>query len=414
MNGEQKARQLRRHKRVATALFLAMALLYAAMVVLARSQSAVWIGYVRAFAEAAMVGALADWFAVTALFHHPLGLPIPHTNLIEERKQAIGDNLGGFVVDNFLTPNTIRPYIDKVRLATRVGDWLLDQKHQELVLREVFLMAKELLTKLDDQEMASLLARKAASLREQIQLHKIVAQLGDYLLLKGEHQSVITAIARSVKEYVHQNEDLVREKVKGESYFFIPGFVEDKLAAKITAGLERYFEEVETEPNHRLRGEISRQLAQFFNEVGKGAKWNDFFQDIVGNLLSEEKLKDFAIAAWQSIKATLTEELARPDSSLAHYLSNLITQQAEALRTDQQLQEKIDNWVRLTAYKFVLRNADAVAALIANTVGNWKGKDLSEKLELEVGKDLQFIRINGTLVGGLVGLIIHTITELLR
>ncbi|MEO6834140.1 MAG: DUF445 domain-containing protein [Chitinophagaceae bacterium] len=412
MTGIQKAQQLRKHKQLATALFLAMALLYVAMVWLGKYQASTWIGFVKSFAEAAMVGALADWFAITALFHHPLGLPIPHTNLIEKRKQSIGDNLGDFVVKNFLTPTTIRPYIDKLKLSTFLANWLTASKHKELVIKEVFIMAQDILDKLDDAVVARFLARKAERLKDSVHLNKMASQLGHYLLAQGEQQQVITAIAKSVKEYVSHNEELVREKVKGESYFFIPGFVEDKLAAKITAGLERYFEEVELETNHRLRGEISRQLALFFDDLGTTEKWDIFFKDILDNLLSAEKLEGFASAVWTTMKASIKAELSNTDSGLAKYLSNMLDEQVAMLQTDTVLQEKIDSWIRQTAYKLVLRNADTVGTLISTTVGNWQGKDLSEKLELEVGKDLQFIRINGTIVGGLVGLLIHTLTIL--
>lgn len=412
MTALQKAQQLRKHKQLATALFLAMAVLYVAMVWLGKQQNSSWVGYVKSFAEAAMVGALADWFAVTALFHHPLGLPIPHTNLIEKSKQSIGDNLGDFVVKNFLTPGTIRPYIDKLKLSTFLANWLSSAKHKELVIREVFVMAQDILLKLDDATVARFLARKAEGLKDSVHLNKMASQLGHYLLAQGEQQQVITAIARSVKEYVKQNEELVKEKVKGESYFFIPGFVEDKLAAKITGGLERYFEEVELDANHRLRAEISRQLSLFFEDLGTAEKWDLFFKEILDNLLSPEKLEGFAGAAWTTMKASINNELSKLDSSLAVYLSKMLDEQVATLQTDLVLQEKIDAWIRLTAYKLVLRNANTVGTLISTTVGNWQGKDLSEKLELEVGKDLQFIRINGTLVGGLVGLIIHTLTLL--
>ncbi len=408
-----KAVQLRKHKRLATGLFLLMVVVYCLMTYLSRTDSAHWIGYVKAFAEAAMVGALADWFAVTALFHHPLGLPIPHTNLIEKSKQSIGNNLGDFVVNNFLTPQNIRPYIQKLSLSAYAAEWLSAERNQELLIGELIKVLKDIVGKMDDKVMAGFIARKGSELIDTIKLNQVVAQALHYLLERKEQEKLITTLAGRIKNFIGENEEMIQEKVKEESYFFVPKFIENKLAAKISGGLSRYFEEIETDENHKIRGEINQQLSQLVEDMRTQDKWKENFEQLKSGLLSAENVNRYAADIWQSLKQTLVNELSDQHSALSRYFSRTVNELSENLKQDEALRSRIDNWIRLTAYKYILRNTDRVGDLISSTVGNWQGRELSQKLELEVGKDLQYIRINGTLVGGLVGLLIYAITHLL-
>ena len=408
---QYKVRQLRKHKQLATGLFLLMLLVYITLTWYAREHAAGWVGYVKAFAEAAMVGALADWFAVTALFHHPLGLPIPHTNLIERSKKNIGDNLGNFVVSNFLSPQNIRPYIRKITVAAYVGDWLGSPKNKDLLLTEMIKLLKDIIGKMDDTAVAGFIGKKGTELIGQVDLNQVVANALQYFLERGEQEQLVTSLAAKIKGYISLNEDMVQERVKEESYFFVPKFIDQKLAAKISGGLIRYFEEIENNKEHKIRIEIAAQLAQFVQDLKTQPRWQQEFEQLKSGLLSPDKVSRYAGDIWKSIKETLSEELSSPDSAMLRYLGKAIADISGSLKNDAVLQERIDRWIRHTAYKYILRNANNVGALISNTVGNWQGRELSRKLELEVGKDLQFIRINGTLVGGLVGLLIYTITH---
>ena len=358
MNDEAKRKQLRKYKAFATGLFVLMAVIFIVTTILQKSNSSHWIGYVRAFSEAAMVGALADWFAVTALFRHPLGLPIPHTNLIENSKQRLGDNLGSFVVSNFLSPQNIRPYIQKLKISNFVGEWLVKEKSQDILIRNLSDIVLDILNKLDDSTVSRFISNKVSEMTGDIKLNKVVGNGIGYILEKNDHQRIITNLSKQIKEYITENDEMIQERVKKGSYSFIPSFVDHKIADKIAAGLSEFFKEIEI-----------------------------------------------------SIKKTLMKELQEDHSALKNYLSKNLNEFAQNLKTDENLQNKIDHWVRVTAYKYILKNTHQFGNLISNTVGNWQGKELSEKLELEVGKDLQFIRVNGTLVGGLVGLIIYTIAH---
>ena len=411
MTDEEKKIQLRNYKMFATGLFVLMAVIFVVMTILEKKNPAHWIGYIRAFSEAAMVGALADWFAVTALFHYPLGIRIPHTNLIENSKERIGDNLGNFVVENFLSPQNIRPYIQKLKISNFVGDWLSKERNQENLMKELSNIVLDILNKLDDTEVVNFIGKKAKEMTDDVKINEIIGNGLDYVLDKNDHQRFITNLSKQIKEYVLNNQKMVKERVKSESFFLIPKFVDDGIAEKITKGLSNYFEEVELDENHSLRAEITQKLYEFSKEIQTEQKWVEEFRTIKNDFLKEEKIQQYSTDIWNSIKKSLSKELEEEQSALKNYLRKNLTELSENLKTDEVFQNKIDHWIRVTAYKYILKNTHQFGALISSTVGNWEGKELSEKLELEVGKDLQFIRVNGTIVGGFVGLIIYTVTE---
>ncbi|OVE58164.1 DUF445 domain-containing protein [Chryseobacterium mucoviscidosis] len=411
MNDEAKRKQLRKYKAFATGLFVLMAVLFIGTTLLQKTIDSHWIGYVRAFSEAAMVGALADWFAVTALFRHPLGLPIPHTNLIENSKQKLGDNLGNFVVTNFLSPENIRPYIQKLKISNFVGEWLGKEKNQDVLLKNLSDIVLDILNKLDDSEVSRFISKKVSEMTDTIKLNAILGNGINYLLDKNDHQRIITNLSSQIKNYIAENDEMIKDRVKKGSYTFIPAFVDNKIADKITSGLSDFFKEIEQDPNHEIRNLITQKIYDFSNELKQDPKWEEEFKNIKNDLLKNDKLNEYSNDIWISIKNTLTKELQDDESSLKKYLSKNLNEFSQNLKNDENFQKKIDDWVRVTAYKYILKNTHQFGNLISSTVGNWQGKELSEKLELEVGKDLQFIRVNGTIVGGLVGLIIYTIAH---
>lgn len=411
MNDAEKKIQLRKYKLFATGLFVLMAVIFVATTILEKRNPAHWIGYIRAFSEAAMVGALADWFAVTALFNYPLGLKIPHTNLIENSKDRIGDNLGNFVVSNFLSPSNIRPYIQKLKISQFVGEWLSKERNQQNLVKEMSNIVLDILNKLDDSAVVNFIGNKAKEMSDDIKINHILGNGIEYVLDKNDHQRMITSLSKQIKDYVLQNQEIVKNRVKKESFFLIPKFVDDTIAEKITTGLSSFFEEVENDQNHSIRSEITQKLYDFSHEIQTEEKWTEEFRGIKNDFLKKEKINQYSKDIWESIKKSLSKELEDEDSALKKYLQKNLSELAENLKSDEKLQYKIDHWVRVTAYKYILRNTHQFGDLISSTVGNWQGKELSEKLELEVGKDLQFIRVNGTLVGGLVGLVIYTIAN---
>lgn len=411
MNDEAKRKQLRKYKAFATGLFVLMAIIFILTTIFQKTNDSHWIGYVRAFSEAAMVGALADWFAVTALFRHPLGLPIPHTNLIENSKERLGDNLGSFVVTNFLSPQNIRPYIQKLKVSNFVGEWLSKEKNQEILIKNLSDIVLDILNKLDNSAVSGFISKKVSEMTDGIKLNKIVGNGIGYILDKNDHQRIVTNLSRQIKDYIIENDEMIQDRVKKGSYSFIPAFVDNKIADKIASGLSDFFKEIEEDPQHEIRTLITKKIHEFSVDLKEDPAWENEFKNIKNDLLKNDKLEEYSNDIWVSIKKTLMKELQDEQSSLKNYLSKNLNEFSQNLKTDENLQNKVDHWVRVTAYKYILKNTHQFGNLISSTVGNWKGKELSEKFELEVGKDLQFIRVNGTLVGGLVGLIIYTIAH---
>lgn len=373
-----------------------------------------WTGYVKAFAEAAMVGALADWFAVTALFHHPLGIPIPHTNLIETSKKRIGENLGGFVVSNFLNANTIRPYLQKLNASALIMQWMGNEKNRSILVNEISRLLKDIIQRADEKLITNFISQKSSELLNGLHLNEIAAGGMEMILQRGDHQRVLNYLIEKLQQYVTGHEEMIKERVKQESHFLIPGFVDNMIAAKITKGLANYLSEIENDKHHKIRNDFNQQLAGFIDDLRSNPAWQQELQSIKDSLLSGDKIKQYASAIWKRLQESILADLSEDNSAIQQYFKKTLAEMINNLRNDEAMQAKINRWVQLNAYKYILRNAGKAGELISNTVGNWEGKELSQKLELEVGKDLQFIRINGTLVGGLVGLAIYTITQLIK
>ncbi|HMR85011.1 MAG TPA: DUF445 domain-containing protein [Niabella sp.] len=414
VNDQVKAAQLRRHKAVATGLFLLMAVVYVLSAWLLKSHNHTWLGYLKAFSEAAMVGALADWFAVTALFHHPLGIPIPHTNLIENRKKSIGDNLGGFVVSNFLNATTIRPYIGKLNISTLLIQWLGSEKNTGILVTEISRIAKDVIQNAEDKAVTGFISNKSKELLKEIKLNEVLASGLEIIMKRGDQVRILDYLVNKLRNYVTDNEAMVKERVKKESHFLIPGFVDNMIASKITHGLAKYMHEIETDPNHKIRNEVNEQLTRFINDIRTNPKWQQELQEIKDMILNGDKIQQYAFSIWKHLQSGIINDLEAQESAIQLYLKKTLLEMATNLKQDEAMQHKLNAWVRQHAYKYILQNTKKAGELISHTVGNWEGKELSNKLELEVGKDLQFIRINGTLVGGLVGLVIYTITKFIE
>lgn len=407
----EKQKQLRKHKMLATGLFLLMAIVFFTISFFIKKTPEDWMFYVRAFSEAAMVGALADWFAVTALFHYPLGLRIPHTNLIENSKQRIGDNLGNFVVENFLNAENLRPYISKLDIAKYIAEWLKKEKNKQFLSIEVSNYLRKIVIELDDTFIINLIERKGKDFINKLNVNDLLGNGLDYALDKGLHNQLMSYLAGKLKIYIAENEEMVKAKVKEESSILIPGFVDNIIAKKIAGGLEKYFGEIEQDPEHKIRHDVAQQLRLIASDIRTKEQWQTDLNKLKTDLLEGGQTHKMAADIWITVKNGLLSGLENGDSALKNYLKKTIDDIAETFEKDEVFVTKTNTWVRKNTYRVVLKNRNSLGDLISQTVGSWQGRDLSEKLELEVGKDLQYIRINGTLVGGLVGLIIYTISH---
>lgn len=406
-----KKKQLLKHQAIATGLFVAMALLYIVMLYLQKQQTQFWIGYVKAFSEAAMIGALADWFAVTALFRHPLGLKIPHTNLIENSQKSIGKNLGGFITENFLTPKNIRPYLERLDVTSFASDWIEKKENQATIENEVCQIIEHIITRIEEESLVKYLSQKAANAIHDIPLQNIASQGILYILEKKELERLFVLLTPQIHSYIDNNKEEIYQAIIDRKP--ILGLIGGKsITNQIITGLHSFLDDITESPNHKIKVEIYDKLANLAVEMNNSTEWKEKLNTILSPFLTADKIEKYAQDFYTSIKTNLLNQLKDNTSSLRYYIRNGILDLKETLKNDKQLQHKINAAVRLSLYKLALKNAKEIGSIIENTVEQWDGKELSEKLELEVGKDLQYIRINGTLIGGLVGVLIYFITNL--
>jgi len=409
MNSQEKYHQLKKHKRLATGLLLLMACVYIFMIYLLRTTPQNWMGYVKAFSEAGMVGALADWFAVTALFRYPLGVRIPHTNLINNNKDALGKNLGDFVSDNFLTAATIRPYIDKLSISGYLNDWLSKKKNQEMIHTECNKIIKKIVGNLDDRSIAEFLARKGFELTAEIKLEKLASTALLYLLEQNEHERLLNIILPQAKNYVENNRELIYRKVVEKQP--ILGLIGGKAVTnQLISGITTFLDEIEQNPHHEIRKELNLKLHQVVVDLNRNDNWKEKFDHIKEEFITKERVYEYATDIWLRLKKDMLEKLNDENATFNRYIRQNIETMIHSFSTDEKMHQDIDKYARQYVYKTVLKNSREVGTIITGTIQKWDGNEMSEKLELEVGKDLQYIRINGTLVGGIVGVLIYTVT----
>ncbi len=405
-----KKAQLRKHKQIATGLFILMAIVYVVMVYSLKHAPAAWMGYVKAFSEAAMVGALADWFAVTALFRHPMGLNIPHTNLIVNSKNKIGDNLGDFVTDNFLTSENIRPYVEKIDLASIISGWLAKEKNQVVLQNEITNLAKRILLDLEDKTVVSFLASKAKEGIAAINVQSFVAQGLMYAVENGEHNRLIDVVIPKAQVYVEEHREEIYAKIVEKKPLL--GLIGGKAVTnQLVSGVNTFLEDIAQDQNHKIRKEITLRLEMLAVDIEASEKWKAKFDEIISQFITDDTIETYISDFWSSTKENILMQLDDNSSILRKYIQKSIANIATDLEQNVELRAKINKWVQYAIYRLALKNTKEVGQLIRNTVDSWDGRELSDKLELEVGKDLQFIRINGTIVGGLVGLLIYIITS---
>lgn len=412
MTEAEKKAQLKKHKALATGLFILMAVVYVLMVYWSQTSAAKWMGYVEAFSEAAMVGALADWFAVTALFRYPMGLKIPHTNLIEKSKNAIGENLGSFVKDNFLTAQTIRPYIEKLDVVSIANNWLAKPANQELLEEESMKFVEKIIRDLNDDEVVNFISSKGIEVLKQFDLQNLAASGLGYLVEKNKHTDLLNAILPKAKEFMLKSDVLIKDKLD-EKHPIISIFAGKKISKGVVDGLVSFIEDVEKDEKHQLREQLENIILETADKIKTSAEWQDKLATMRDEFITPDRVDGYAKDLWLALKDNFQQGFEQNDSALRRYVRKNIQNLAQNLAENESLQLRLNGWIRLFIYRMILRNVGEVENLISNTVGNWSGRDLSNKLELEVGKDLQYIRVNGTLVGGLVGLLIYTLTQLL-
>jgi uncharacterized membrane-anchored protein YjiN (DUF445 family) len=406
----ERRRGLVRMKAVATGLLIAVAIVF----LVARAvedDAGAWVGYVRAFSEAAMVGALADWFAVTALFRHPLGVPIPHTAIIPNRKDQIGRSLGEFVQGNFLTHEVLVERVRGLHAGSRLGPWLGDPDNAERVTAVAADVLHATLEISDDRDVQSALEHAVV---ERVRATPVAPLLGraiDLAIEGGHHERLLDAVLVGVREFLEENRSVLRARLEQESPWWIPEPIDERIFTKIYSGVHRFLEDVGGHPEHEVRRSIEQRIATLADRLRDDPVLIAKGEELKEELLDHPDVRAWLSSLWAELKRSLLSASADPNSALRQRFVASTIRFGERLQRDRELSGKIDRWLERAVTYLVDNYRGEVAELISSTVARWDARATSQRLELQVGRDLQFIRINGTIVGGLVGVLIHTLSE---
>ena len=408
-NPEERQRNLDRMKLRATGLLVLMGVIF----IVARAFEAEhpWLGYIRATAEASMVGGIADWFAITALFRHPLGIPIPHTAIIASRKDRIGRSLGNFVQNNFLSPEVLAAKLRAAQISRRAAEWLSIPENGRKAAQQVASVLTSAGNVVRDEDVHALLDRTVVEPLRQIAIAPVLAKGLALLTVDDRHQQLLDRVIHGLLRLVAENEELIRDKIREESPWWLPKLVDDRIHQKVLGGIERTLIEVGEDPDHPLRRQFDELLAEWMVQLQESPEVMARAEAIKEQVLDPETSGRLAASLWGELKQILGRQSVSDDgapSPVARSLSAL----ASAALEDEALLEKIDGWIISAVLGVVEQHRGEVGQLIAQTVSSWDPEETSRRIELLVGRDLQFIRINGTLVGGLVGLLIYTATRM--
>ncbi|STQ62878.1 Predicted membrane protein [Gordonia bronchialis] len=373
---------------------------------------AAWVGYVRAASEAGMVGALADWFAVTALFRHPLGLPIPHTALIRKKKDDIGDQLGEFIEQNFMIPDVVVQRAQQLDLPRRLSTWLADPRNAPQVSDEatrVIGLAAEMLRDEDVEQLIQAALKWAAEPEWAPPTGRILEQL----IAEDRLEPVFQLLCDRAHEWALGSQDLIDRVVDKDGPSWTPKFVNNLVGDKIYRELVEFTYKVRTNPDHELRRSMHEFAQHFSQDLQHDPEMIAKFEGIKQELVGRDEVTGAASTAWKTGKAVIEQMLADPNSTLRNTLSDSVIRLAVRIRDDRPLQEKMNGWVARVAHHVASNYSQEIISVITETVRGWDADDTSRKIELQVGRDLQFIRINGTVVGSLAGLAIYTVSVLI-
>ena len=407
--GEQeKLARLRRMKRLPLLLLALMVILF--LFTLHRPES--WVGWLNAFAEAGMVGALADWFAVVALFRHPLGIPIPHTAIIPHRKNEIGESMAAFVAEHFLHPDVVRVKLHSVNLAKNTAIWLGTTRGHDRVVDLGVSLVRWMLGALHEERVRQFISRLGSRQLSGINVARLLGRTLDWLVEDGRHQQVLTQSLRYAIVLLHDHRDMIRGNVQRESPWWLPGFVDDRIVVQMLDRIETLLLEMSLDPDHPMRGDFNHWMIRWAHDLQKSSQYKRLGEKLKQELLDNEDLQGYLYRLWADLASSLEKDLEDPESMIRQQLSQLLTGLAEEMERDEDMQSWVNGWLVESAVSVVDVNRHAIASLISDTVKSWNAADTSYRVELAIGHDLQFIRINGTLVGGLVGLVIHAIKML--
>ncbi len=405
---EQRRRGLRKMRTLAVSLLLLAAVVY----LLTLGQDGFW-GFVNAGAEASMVGAIADWFAVTALFKHPLGLPIPHTALIPRRKDELGRSLQEFVGENFLQEQVIRERLDTVEISRRVADWLGQERNARRVVDEGATLLHLALDRVRDDDLVSLVEEALVPRFLAEPVSPLAGSLLQEIVRDGAHHGLVDLALDEATRWLAHNEETFTDIVGERAPWWSPQAVNERVTHRLHLELIAWLEDISSDPYHHARGALDSVLAQLAEDLLHDAPTQERMERLKERVLSHPQVLVTATSLWSAFRRALMVSLEDPEGPVRRRALSELQAFAQRLHDDDALRARLDRRASDLAVFAIGRYGDELTAVITHTVDRWDGREAARKIELHVGRDLQFIRINGTIVGGLVGVLLHTVSVLL-
>jgi uncharacterized membrane-anchored protein YjiN (DUF445 family) len=403
-----RRRGLRRMRTVAVGLLVAAAVVYA----LTRGQDGL-LGFVNAGAEASMVGAIADWFAVTALFKHPLGLPIPHTALIPKRKDSLGQGLQEFFGENFLQEGIIRERVGAAEISRRVGRWLSVPDNAKRVVDEVSEVAGIGLAKVGDEQIADLVESVMVPRFREEPIAPLLGSFVVEMVRDDLHHGVVDLALEELHRWLVANPETVQQVLSERAPWWAPPRLNEAVTARVHIEAVRWIGDIRDDPQHHARAALDSMLGQLGQDLLFDPDTQERAEALKNRLLDHPQFTATGVSLWNALRKALVGALSDPHGALRTRLQGELVGFAERLVADEDLRRRLDG-VAADAVVFVVeRYGEELTTVITHTIERWDGREAARRIELHVGRDLQFIRINGTIVGGLVGVLIHAVTVLL-
>ncbi|WP_027568908.1 DUF445 domain-containing protein [Bradyrhizobium sp. URHA0013] len=374
-------------------------------------------GFIAAFAEAATIGGLADWYAVVALFKRPLGLPIPHTAIIQSNQARIADKLGEFIQVHFLEAAPVEAKLNEIDFGSFVADWLRDRKRSDDLARFALRLLPEAVSATETSGLMTFILRRMSSQLQAIDLAPLAAGTLRGFVAEGRHQILFDDLLRVMHETLNQTETMamIREKVRAELPTLLRLYRADKfLVNKIVASATAFFNEVRSDPKHPFRGEFDRMVLSFVDRLGTDQAYIDRIDGLKRDLLARPELADLARTVWANTRSFIERSASGETQVLQHHLAGMCVAAGEALAGDTELRGEINKGLVAVLRSFVADQKSGVSTFISDQVKSWDMAQLISLIEINIGRDLQYIRFNGSLIGGLAGLALYSVEFLLR
>jgi uncharacterized membrane-anchored protein YjiN (DUF445 family) len=400
--------RLRRMKLVALGLLVLAAVVYA----VTRHHGGFW-GYVNAGAEASMVGAMADWFAVTALFRRPLGLPVPHTALVPRRKDDFGRSLEEFFAENFLQEQVIRDRFTSAEIAQRLGTWLTDPEHAGRVVREVASVAAIGLRRLKDDDVASLVQDVLIPRFVAEPISPVAGSLLQEIVADDAHHGLVDLALEEVHHWLVFNQETFTSVVGERAPWWAPDRLNDAVTSRLHLEVVRWVADIRADPEHHARQAFDSLLRQLAHDLLHDTTTQERAENLKRRVLEQPQVVATGMSLWAALRRAMLEALDDVDGPLRARATRELADFGARIGSDERLRTRLDTWGADLVVWAVERYGEELASVITATIARWDGQEAARRIELHVGRDLQFIRINGTIVGGLVGVVIHAASLLL-